>query len=91
MDYKVTWTTEALEDIEKIAEYIEKDSHYYASSVVTKIIETTRDLSLFPSSGRILPEEKNENVREHFIYSYRIIYKIINPKIYVLAVTLTLS
>ncbi len=48
MDYKVIWTDEALEDIERIAEYIEKDPHYYASSVVTKILETTRNLSIFP-------------------------------------------
>jgi len=86
MDYKVIWTDEALEDIEKIAEYIEKDSHYYASSVVTKILNTTRNLSTFPYSGRILPEEENDNVREHFVYSYRVIYEIINSLIYVLAV-----
>jgi len=86
MDYKVIWTYEALEDIEKIAEYIEKDSHYYASCVVTKILETTGNLSIFPYSGRILPEKENEFVREHFVYSYRIIYEIIDLTVYILAV-----
>ena len=32
MGYKVIWTKEALADIEAIAEYIEKDSFFYASS-----------------------------------------------------------
>ena len=42
MDYEVIWTDEALCDVEEIAKYIEKDSFFYASSVVTKIIDTTR-------------------------------------------------
>ena len=48
MDYKVIWTNEALIDVEKIVEYIEKDSFFYASSVVTKIINITRLLKSFP-------------------------------------------
>ena len=86
MDYRVIWTDEALEDVKKTAEYIEKDSHYYASSVVTSIIDVTRNLSIFPFSGRILPEEQNENVREHFAYKYRIIYEIVDTSVYILAV-----
>ena len=42
MDYKVIWSDEALRDIEAIAAYIERDSHFYASSVVTRILETTK-------------------------------------------------
>jgi hypothetical protein len=61
-------------DVEEIAKYIEKDSFFYASSVVTKIIDTTSLLESFPFAGRIIPEENDESVREHFVYSYRIIY-----------------
>ncbi len=86
MDYKVIWSDDALKDIEGIAEYIEKDSHLYASSVVTKILEITRNLSIFPHSGRVVPEEDNEKVREHFVYSYRIIYEIADSIVYILAV-----
>ena len=86
MDYEVIWTDEALCDVEEIAKYIEKDSFFYASSVVTKIIDTTRLLESFPFAGRIIPEENDESVREHFIYSYRIIYEIRNSAVYILAV-----
>lgn len=86
MAYKVIWTDEALEDVERIAEYIEKDSHCYTSSVVTNIIDIARNLAVFPFSGRVLPEEDDENVREHFAYSYRVIYEIIDSYVYVLAV-----
>ncbi len=86
MDYKVTWSIEALNDILEIAEYIDRDSHAYASSVVTKILAKAKLIKTLPFSGRIVPEEMNENVREHFVFSYRIIYEIAEDTIYVLAV-----
>jgi len=36
MAFKLEWSEEALEDIESIATYIEKDSLTYARSVVSK-------------------------------------------------------
>jgi len=86
MDYKVIWTDEALSDVEEIAKFIEKDSHFYASVVVTNIINTTRNLVSYPFAGSIVPEENNKCLREHFIYSYRVIYEIRKSAIYILAV-----
>jgi plasmid stabilization system protein ParE len=86
MGYKVIWTKEALADIEAIAEYIEKDSFFYASSVVSKILDVAKFISTFPFSGRVVPEENNEVVREHFVYSYRVIYEIRKDTVYILAV-----
>ncbi|MEA2109044.1 MAG: type II toxin-antitoxin system RelE/ParE family toxin [Pseudomonadota bacterium] len=86
MDYKVIWTDGSLRDVEAIAKYIEKDSFYYACSVVTKIIDTTKNLELFPFAGRVVPEENDDSVREHFVYNYRVIYEVRGLVIYVLAV-----
>jgi plasmid stabilization system protein ParE len=86
MDYKVVWSPNSLNDVLEIAEYIERDSHAYASSVVTKILDKTRLLRTFPFSGRVVPEEMNENVREHFVFSYRLIYEISGDTVFVLAV-----
>ncbi len=86
MDYKVVWSLDSLNDILQIAEYIERDSHAYASSVVTKILDKTRLLKSFPFSGRVVPEEMEENVREHFVFSYRIIYEVRADTVFVLAV-----
>ena len=86
MDYRVIWSLEAVEDVEEIAKYIERDSHIYAASVVTKILRTTSLLKTFPLSGRIVPEEGDDNIREHFVFSYRIIYEIRGEVIYILAV-----
>jgi len=39
-----------------------------------------------PESGRIVPELNDPNVRERFIYSYRLIYEIKDDDIYIMGV-----
>jgi plasmid stabilization system protein ParE len=75
MAYRVEWSPRAVEDLEAIAQYIAVDSTAYAASVVTTILNTTRTLARFPLGGRIVPEFGEENIREWFVYSYRIIYR----------------
>ncbi len=48
MDFKVGWSPEAVEDIESIAEYISRDSGFYASSVVAKIVDLAGSLRAYP-------------------------------------------
>jgi len=86
MDFKVSWTDEALTDVEEIAEYISRDSFYYAGAVVTNILNATRNLESYPFSGSIVPEENNYNLREQLVYRYRVIYEIRDKNIYILAV-----
>ena len=43
-------------------------------------------LKSFPLSGRAVSEENDKNVREHFIYNYRLIYEIRDSRIFVLTV-----
>jgi len=86
MDYKVVWSPGALEDMESIAGYIAKDSAFYAAAVVQKILDTSRDLARFPLVGRIVPELEDESIRERFVYSYRLIYRMRDDMITVAAV-----
>ena len=76
MAFKLEWSEEALEDIESIATYIEKDSPFYAKSIVSKIFEKAEILKDFSELGRVIPETNNSNIREIFIYSYRLMYQI---------------
>jgi plasmid stabilization system protein ParE len=55
MDLEVEWSPEAIEDIEAIAEYIARDSEYYAQAVVTEIISVSRNIGEFPVMGRMVP------------------------------------
>ncbi len=86
MAYQVEWSSKAAEDLEAIALYIAADSPVYAAAVVKTILDTTRRLSRFPFSGRVVPELSDEDIRERFAYSYRVIYRIRNETITVAAI-----
>jgi toxin ParE1/3/4 len=86
MAYEVVWSPRAIEDVEAIALYISADSIAYAATVVKKILDTTRKLSSFPFAGRAVPEFDNDNIREQFAYSYRIIYRIQDKTVTIAAV-----
>ena len=76
MAYRVIWTDNAADDLQAIAEYIERDSPHYAAAVVDKIIALTRSLPRFPGFGRVVSEFAREDIRERFMFSYRIVYQI---------------
>lgn len=86
MDTRVSWSPEALEDVEAIAAYIAKDSPFYASAVVQKILDTAKSLGNFPNLGPIVPEIGEPEFRERFVYSYRVIYRIADDAITIIAV-----
>lgn len=58
----------------------------YAKAVVRKILASTRMLERFPLAGRKVPEFDDENIRELFVYSYRIIYAVETDRVTVAAV-----
>ena len=82
----VIWSQEALDDIDSIAEYISRDSRYHARQVVETLFERGDSLLEQPESGRIVPELHDPHVREHFIYSYRLIYELKDNAIHILGV-----
>jgi len=86
MDLEVKWSPEAIEDIESIAEYIARDSEYYAQAVVTEILSVSRSIGEYPLIGRVVPEIGDEHIRERLIYSYRLVYRIEPEQILVAAV-----
>ncbi len=83
---KIVWSPEAIEDLQSIAAYIERDSEYYARAVVGKILEASRNLADFPMLGRIVPELDDDKTRERFVYSYRLVYRIEREKILIIAI-----
>lgn len=73
---EIRWTHQALDDVEKIRDYISRDSVYYARLFVTKIFNAVKPLELFPECGRNVPELGQTNIREIILGNYRIIYRI---------------
>ena len=82
----VRWSAPAKTDLQNIHDYIAQDSRHYAKKVTDEILERSITLDDFPLKGRIVPEIEDPNVREVFLYSYRLIYEIRAKTIFVLAV-----
>ena len=72
----VKWSIHAQRDLKTVYDFIAKDSKHYALRVIKEIVARSESLIDFPFKGRIVPEIGNGNIREIFIYSYRLIYQI---------------
>jgi addiction module RelE/StbE family toxin len=82
----VIWSNPAKDDLKKIHDYIAKDSKFYAIKVSQEFIEESENLKEFPKMGRVVPEIGDANIRELFLYSYRLIYEISPDKVEILAI-----
>ena len=76
MAHKVRWSPRAVSHLEGICSYIAADSEYYASYFARKILTIVQSLVQFPKSGRIVPEYRDENIRERIYGDYRIVYRL---------------
>ena len=85
MARKVIWADGAVADLDAAADYISKDSPAYAASFVLQSLEAARSLGDLPERGRVVPEFKMEDIREIFVFSYRLIYRIDELRVSVLA------
>ncbi|ODB95150.1 plasmid stabilization protein [Candidatus Thiodiazotropha endoloripes] len=83
---RLVWSDAALEDIDEIAEYIHRDSPHYAQRVVEELFAATDLLPEQPRMGRVVPELGQQEIRERFVYSYRLIYEIHSAELHILAV-----
>ena len=80
----VTWTEMASHDLDEIAQFIRRDSKFYAAAFVREARSAARSLRRFAERGRVVPELDDPGIRELFVRSYRLIYKIDEPgKVYI--------
>ena len=82
----VVWSREAADDVERIGDFIARDSPAYAKAVVRRILESTRRLGDFPRMGRVVPELGDEDFRELLVHNYRVIYRIEGERVTIAAV-----
>ncbi len=69
MAQALIWTREALDDIDRIAGYISRDSRYHAQQVVERLFDLADELPARTQLGRTVPELADPNVRERFLFS----------------------
>lgn len=86
MAQTLIWATTALRDIAEIADYIRKDVPQYADLMVDRFLALGSSIRDFPHLGRMVPEYRDPDLRERFVHSYRVLYRIEPEQISVIAV-----
>jgi len=86
MDRKVIWSHEAAIDMNALAEYIARDSRYYAAAFIQELRDASRSLVRFSERGRIVPELGENAIRELLIHEYRMIYQVRNDQVLILGI-----
>ena len=82
----VVWTLNAKCQLRAAYDYIGRNSTRYAQNIVDRITRKTEPLSRLPQFGAIVPEYDDETIREVFEHPYRIIYRVAESQIEIVAV-----
>jgi len=72
MAARLIWSQEALDDVDAIATYINRDLPFHARRVAQELFAIAESIAGEPKLGRVVPELNDEQVRERFLYSYRL-------------------
>ena len=72
----VRWSSQARKDLESISDYYRDVAPAYAARFEEQVFEATRNLERFPSSGRVIPEAEDEQLRELIYRQYRVMYHV---------------
>lgn len=71
----LTWSPQAIRDLEGIRAYIALDSPVYADAMVRRFMAAVEHLKTFPEAGRMVPERNDPQIREVILKAYRIVYR----------------
>ena len=83
---KVIWSRRARNDLREIGDYIGRDDREQARIWLRKLWERVNRVSSVPRSGRVVPEYRRDDVREVFLKTYRIMYRVVSGRLFVLTV-----
>ena len=83
---KLRWTKRAAADLIAIGDYIAVDDAGASRAWVEKLRRRAALAARTPRAGRVVPEVGRADVREVFVRTYRIVYRLVPGAIVVLTV-----
>lgn len=83
---KLRWTRRAQRDLLAISRYIARDDPLAARQWIGRLRERARKAAATPLAGRVVPELQRTDIREVFVRTYRIVYRVHEDAIDVLTV-----
>ena len=81
----VIWADAASVALDEVVEYISQDSPQAAIDMLERALSVADGLSTLSERGRIVPEIGDETVREVFVHRYRLLYRVKDEQILVIA------
>jgi plasmid stabilization system protein ParE len=85
VDRSVTWTESAADEFDAAARYRAQASAVYASALAAEFRAASHSLRQFAERGRVVPELGETTIREIFVEGYRMVYKVAEERVWVLA------
>ncbi len=82
----VRWTKCAALDMVNIRDYKARESPAYADEFTDRVFERLEQISAFPDSGQIVLEYGRDDINEILVFSFRVIYQILDDHVRVLTV-----
>ena len=82
----IRWSRQGLDDVAGISEYISDDSPKAAAAWLERIHRRLELAAETPFAGRMVPEFGRADVREVFVRTYRLVYRVEASGIAVLTV-----
>jgi toxin ParE1/3/4 len=79
----VRWSQRARADLKAIHDYIAKESAFNAKAVAREIQQRAAQLPATPRIGRRVPELNDEDIRELPVHSWRVIYQLRGPDVFI--------
>ena len=83
---RLRWTERARRDLLSIGRYIAQDNPSAARQWVERLRQHARQAAARPLAGRVVPELQRTDIREVFLRTYRIVYRVRKGTIEVLTV-----
>ena len=82
---EVIWAESARDALDEVIAYIAQDSRKAAGDVLEAAIEAAASLATLSERGRVVPEMNDPAIREILVFRYRLMYRVENRRVVVVA------
>jgi plasmid stabilization system protein ParE len=83
---RVRYSARAARELRAIHAYIARDDARAADRWIDKLLAAAELAAVNPRAGRVVPEWDDEAIREVFVRTYRVIYRVAGRRLFVLTV-----
>jgi len=81
----VVWAESAQAALDEVVSYIAHDSRDQAIKVLIRALEAAASLETLADRGRLVPELREPDLREIFVFRYRLMYRVAAEQVRIVA------